>query len=751
MSNRIQPASRRDFLTGLFSAGALILGARLVPAEQITAASDVKDATWNPNIWIGINSDGSVLIVTHRAEMGTGIRTTLPMILADELEADWARVRLQQAIGSDKYGSEDTDGSCSIRDFYDTMREAGATARAMLVNAAAAQWNVPLDECGAHNHEVLHKKSGRKLGYGELAAAAAKQPMPHNSTIQLKKPSEFRYIGKGVPSYDLKDMCTGRAVYGFDAHVPDMVYAAIERAPVLGGTLKSFDDAQAKSVKGVQQTVVIESAKPPYGFQALGGIAVIADNTWAASQGRKKLKVEWEAGANAIFQTDTYKRDLIQTAQKPQKVVRKAGDVEQGLKGAAKVLEATYYTPLLAHAPMEPPAALAIWRDGKVEAWTATQSPQDVQKTVAQAVGIKPEDVICHVTLLGGAFGRKSKPDYVAEAAILSKKVGKPVKIAWTREEDIRFDFYHSTSAMYFKAGLDASGKPVSWLQRSVFPPIGSTFDGKSEYGDDGEMSMGWIDVPFDVPNFRAENGPAKAHVRIGWLRSVANVYHAFGVQCFIDELAHAAGKDPVEYWLESLGPARKLDFKGQAEKFANYGKPLNEYPYDTARLRRVAEVAAERSGWANKRTAKRAVGFAAHRSFLSYVAAVVEVDIDSGGKVRIPRVDIAVDCGPVINPDRVKAQFEGASVFGTSVALFGEITASDGRIDQGNFNNYPVARLNEAPLETHVHLIANDDALPTGTGEPGVPPMSPAIYNAVFAATGKRFRELPLRKQKLV
>lgn len=751
MSDRIQLASRRDFLTDIFSAGALILGARLIPAQQITAASDIKDATWNPNIWIGINSDGSVIIVTHRSEMGTGIRTSLPMVLADELEADWTRVRLQQAIGSDKYGSQDTDGSCSIRDFYDTMREAGATARALLVNAAAAQWKVALDECVAHNHEVIHKKSGRKLGYGALASAAARQPLPYNSTIQLKKPGEFRYIGKGVPIYDLKDICTGHSAFGFDAQVPDMVYASIERAPVLGGTLKSFDDSQTKNVRGVQQTVVMESAKPPYGFQALGGVAVIANNTWAAAQGRKKLKVEWNSGPNAIFQSETYKRDLIATAQKPQKLVRKAGDFETGLKGAAKTLEATYYTPLLAHAPMEPPAALAVWRDGKVEVWTATQSPQDVQKTVAQAVGIKPQDVICHVTLLGGAFGRKSKPDYVAEAAILSKKVGKPVKIAWTREEDIRFDFYHSTAAMYFRAGLDTEGKPVAWLQRSVFPPIGSTFDGKSEYGDDGEMSMGWIDVPFQVPHFRAENGPAKAHVRIGWLRSVANVYHAFGVQCFMDELAHAAGRDPVEYWLSALGAARQIDFKGEAEKWTNYGKPVKQYPYDTARLRRVVELVADRSGWANKRASKRAVGFAAHRSFLTYVAAVVEIDIQPNGKVRIPRVDIAVDCGQVINPDRVKAQFEGASVFGAGIALLGEITASDGRIEQGNFNDYLVARMHEAPLETHVHFVGNEDALPTGAGEPGVPPMSPAIYNAVFAATGKRLRELPLRKQKLV
>jgi isoquinoline 1-oxidoreductase subunit beta len=752
MSARVRLASRRDFLSGVFSAGALVLGARFVPAEGAEAEStaDVTKMTWNPSVWVGLNRDGSVVIVAHRSEMGTGIRTSLPMVLADEMEADWSKVRVEQAVGSEKYGSQDTDGSCSIRDFYETMREAGATARALLVNAAAARWQVPADECQAQNHQVVHKKSGRKLGYGELAEAASKQPLPHNSTIELKKPSEFRYIGKGVPGVDLKDICTGHAVYGFDVQVPGMVYASIERAPVLGGAMRSFDDSQAKLVKGVAQVVVVEHAKPPYGFQALGGIAVIADNTWAAAQGRKKLKVEWDLGPNAIVQTEAYKRDLIATASKPQKVVRKAGDVESAFAGASKTLEASYYTPLLAHASMEPPAAVAVYRDGKVEAWAATQSPQDVQKTVAEALGLKPEDVTCHVTLLGGAFGRKSKPDYVAEAAILSKKVGKPVKISWTREEDIHFDFYHSTSAMYFKAALDGGGKPVAWLQRSVFPPIGSTFDGKSEYGDEGEMGMGWTDVPFDIANFQAENGPAKAHVRIGWLRSVANVYHAFGVQCFIDELAQAARQDPVEYWLAALGPARKLDFKGQVEKFSNYGKPLDQYPFETARLQRVVEAVAERSGWANKKSNKRAVGFAAHHSFLTYVAAVAEIDVDASGKVRIPRVDIAVDCGPVINPDRVKAQFEGASVFGASIALFGQITVADGRVQEGNFDKYPVARMNDAPLETHVHLVPTSDALPTGVGEPGVPPMSPAIYNAVFAATGKRIRELPLRRQKL-
>jgi isoquinoline 1-oxidoreductase beta subunit len=744
--NRIELTSRRDFLNGIFSAGAIVFAAGVVPSAE----ADVTKSTWNPSVFIGLDTDGSVTIVAHRSEMGTGIRTSLPMVVADEMEADWNRVRIEQALGDKKYGSQNTDGSCSIRDFYDLMRQTGATARFMLEKAAADQWKVSATECKAQNHQVHHTPSGRSLGFGALAAAASKQPIPRPDLVRLKLPSEFRYIGKGVPSVDLKDICTGHGTYGFDARVPGMVYASIERPPVLGGKLKTFDDSAAKQVAGVSQTVVIEGAQPPYGFQALGGVAVIANNTWAAYEGRKKLKVEWESGPHAVFSSEAFKKTLIDTANKPQQVVRTAGDVDSAFNGAAKVVEANYYTPMLAHAPMEPPAALAEYRDGKVEVWAATQNPQAVLTTVSKALGIKESDVTCHVTLLGGAFGRKSKPDYVAEAAILSKKVGKPVKISWTREEDIHFDYFHTTSAMYFKAALDASGKPTAWLQRTVFPPIGSTFDEKEQYGG-GELSLGFLDVPFDIANFRAENGPAQAHLRIGWLRSVANIYHAFGIQSFIDELAHTAQKDPVEYWLATLGAPRQIDLATQKAKYTNYGKPLAQYPIDTGRLRRVVEVAAEKSGWGNRKNGNgRAWGFAAHRSFLTYVAAVVQVEVDPSGKLRIPRVDMAVDCGQSINPDRVISQFEGAATFGASIALMGEITAADGRVQQSNFNTYQVARINEAPYETYVHLVEGGGP-PTGAGEPGVPPMAPAICNAIFAATGKRLRELPIRKQKLV
>jgi isoquinoline 1-oxidoreductase beta subunit len=745
--SRLELATRRDFLGSIFSAGALVFAVSALPKES--AGRDVGKTAFNPGIWVGIDTDGAVTIVSHRSEMGTGIRTTLPMVVADELGAAWNRVRVEQAIGDAKYGSQDTDGSQSIREFYDIMRETGASARLMLERAAAAQWNVPVAECKGGDHFVVHT-SGKKLGFGELASAAAKQSLPGKEDIRLKTPAEFKYIGKGVPLVDLKDICTGKGKYGFDAHVPGMVYASIERPPVLGGKLKSFDDKAARTVSGVQQTVVLDGAQPPYGFQALGGVAVIADNTWAASQGRKKLKIEWESGPHAIFDSASYRKTLTETANKPQQVVRASGDVDAAFANAGKVVEANYYTPLLAHAPMEPPAALADFKDGKVEIWTATQNPQAVQDTVAKALGIKPADVTCHVTLLGGGFGRKSKPDYCAEAALLSKKAGKPVKISWTREEDIRFDYFHATSAMYFKAALDGAGKPVAWLQRTVFPPIGSTFNASERYGG-GELGLGFLDVPFDIPNLRAENGPAEAHLRIGWLRSVSNIYHAYGIQSFIDELAHTAGKDPIDYWLATLGEPRKLDFATQKTKYENYGKPVTRYPVDTGRLRRVVETVAEKSGWGNMRSGNgHAWGFAAHRSFLTYVAAVVEVEVDQSGKLRIPTVHFAVDCGQVIHPDRVKAQFEGAAVMGATIAMMGEITAADGRVVQSNFHNYPVARINEAPYQTHVHLLDGGDPLPTGTGEPGVPPIAPAICNAIFAATGKRIRELPVKKTKL-
>jgi isoquinoline 1-oxidoreductase beta subunit len=682
--------------------------------------------------------------------MGNGVRTALPRIVADELDADWARVKVVQATGDEKYGDQDTDGSHSVVSFFVPLREAGAAARLMLVRAAAQQWNVPPTECSTEPHTVVHKPSGRKLGYGVLAASAAKQEVPKKEELKLKPRSQWRYIGKDAAGYDLKDLCTGKAVFGQDTRMDGMLYASVVHPPVMGSTVKSVDDKEALAVGGVKQTAVIDTFKPPVVFQALGGIAVLADSTWAAMQGRKKLKVEWEESAHRVFNSDPYRKELQETARKPGKVVREVGNVDTAFAQGGKIVEAEYYAPLLAHASMEPPAALAVYRDGKVEAWIPSQSPVGARDAIAAAVGAKKEDVTVHVTLLGGAFGRKSFPDFGVEAAVLSKKTGKPVKVVWSREDDIKFDTYHSVSAMYMKAALGADGKPTAWLQRTVFPPIGSTFDASAVYSAGDELGLGFTDLPYAIPNHRSENGPATAHVRIGWLRSVANIYHAFAIQSFTDELAHASGKDPLEYSLQLLGPDRIVPKTELPKDYTNYGGNYEQYPIDTARFKRVVEVAADKAGWGKRKSRNGfGMGLALHRSFLTYAASVVQVQINDAGKVQIQRVDSALDAGTVVNPAMARNQFEGAAVMGTSIALYGEITATNGAIDQSNFDTFQMARMNTAPREIHVHIVEND-APPGGIGEPGLPAFAPALCNAIFAATGKRIRELPLSKAGL-
>ena len=749
--------SRRGFMKGVLGAGAFVLSVRLMPQELFGAAANagaadaMTKAPLQPNVYLAIDTDGTAYVIAHRSEMGSGSRTALPRIVADELDADWARVKIVQATGDEKYGDQDTDGSHSVRGFFDALRVSGATARLMLVRAAAAQWGVPATECTTSLHTVVHKPSGRKLGYGELAAAAAKLDVPKKEDVKLKARSEWRYIGKGTASYDLKDMCTGKANYGQDTHMEGMLYASVAHPPVFGSAVKSVDDKTALGVAGVKQTATIDSFKPPIGFQALGGVAVLADNTWAAMQGKKKLKIEWEKSPHSVWNSDAYKKELQDTARKPGKVVRENGNVDAAFAKGGKIVEAEYYAPLLAHASMEPPAALAVYRDGKVEAWAATQNPQGARDAIAQAVGLKKEDVTVNVTLLGGAFGRKSFPDFAVEAAVLSKKTGKPVKVVWSREDDIKFDVYHSVAAMYMKAALGPDGKPAAWLQRTVFPPIGSTFDPSANYSEPGELGLGFTDVPFAIANLRAENGPATAHVRIGWLRSVANVYHAFGIHSFADELAHAAGKDPVEYLLQLLGSDRIIPKNEIGKDYPNYDGDYDRYPIDTARLRRVLTLAAEKAGWGRQKPGNGyGIGVAMHRSFLTYVATVVQVQVDDAGQVRINRVDTALDAGTVVNPEMARQQFEGAAVMGTSLAFYGEITATNGAIDQSNFDTYQMARMNVAPRETNVYIVPSD-APPAGIGEPGLPPFAPALCNAIFAATGKRIRELPLAKAGLV
>jgi isoquinoline 1-oxidoreductase subunit beta len=733
---------RREFLGAVFGASAFVLGARVGDAA----------VTWQPSVYLGFEPDGKVVITAHRAEMGTGSRTSLPLVVADELGVDFATVRVEQAIGDKKYGSQNTDGSCSVRDFVAAMHEAGATARLMLERAAAQRWSVPAAEVALRQGKLTHTKTGRTATIGDCAAAAAALPVPAKGDLKFRDPAEYRYIGKPTSMLDQHDIVAGKAAFGADVKRPGMLYAVIERPPVYDSKVKSVDDKDALAVKGVQKTVQLPPFQQPHLFQQLGGVAVLADSTWAAMQGRKKLKVEWDLNpAHSGWNSADEKKDLFASVHKAGKTVRNRGNFDAAFEKAAKKLEADYYTPLLAHASMEPPVAVAEYRDGKVETWSPSQDPQAVQAAVAAALGIKPEAVTARLTLLGGGFGRKSKPDYVVEAALLSKESGRPVRVVWTREDDVRFDFYHSNAAMHLKAGMDASGKLESLLFRSAFPPIASTFDKDAEYGMDIETGMTLNEVLFDVPHIRAENCPAKHHARIGWLRSVCHVFHGFALHGFVDELAVANGSNYVDTFLKFLGPDRHVDLTPDGTKAWNNDQPTDRFPLDTGRLRRVLEQCAAKSGYAKfPRVKGRGIGIAAHRSFLSYVATAVEVAVDAQGNLTIPNVWTVADVGQIVMADRVHAQFEGAAVFGASLALMGAITADGGRITQSNFHNYPVARGKQSPRKIDVTIVESK-APHAGVGEPGVPVMAPALTAAIYQATGKRIRELPIKATKLV
>ena len=748
--------SRRDFLRNSAFAGAggaFVLAFGGKPLRAMAArANDLEHFTqaFQPSAWLYIYEDGSVTIISHRSEMGQGIRTTLPTVLADELGADWSRVKVVQGDGDVKrYGDQNTDGSASLRHQFSAMRQLGASARQMLEGAAAAQWNVPVSDVTARDHSVVHVSTGRTLGFGALALAAAKQPVPEKASLRLKSSKDFRYIGKHVPGVDLRDITTGRATYGQDVSLPGMRVAVIARPPVYGAIAGAVNDSAALKVSGVEHIIRLKGTPPPSGFSPLGGIAVVARNTYAAMKGRDMLQITWSGGdAHGGYDSVAYRAELMNAVRAPATVVRNEGDVDAALRSAAKVVRADYYAPHLAHAVMEPPAALANVRDGSCEIWACTQSPQDARDEVAKALGMPVDQVTVHVTLIGGGFGRKSKPDFIVEAALLSREIGAPVKVVWTREDEIRHGFYHTVCAQHLEAALDASGRPTAWLHRTAFPAIGQTFGAPPNAPSSGELSMGITDMPFDVPNVRCESAGKPAHVRIGWFRSVSNVPHAFAVQSFVDELAHAAGRDPREYMLDLIGSPRHLTIATTGGvKVENYGDSLEQYPIDTARLSNVLRVATEKANWGRTLPAGTGLGLAVHRSFLSYVAAVIEARVGADGTVHVPSVHIAVDCGLAANPDRIRAQMEGAVVMGMSLALFSEITFKDGKAVQGNFNDYRVVRMNESVHETHVHIVESD-APPGGVGEPGLPPIAPALCNAIFAATGKRIRELPVGRQ---
>ena len=757
----IENVSRRNLLKGVVAGGGLVMAAQFLPRSAMaeeslynTGAGGMPGGVvWDPHVYVSIDPSGTVTIVTHRSEMGTGSRTSLPMVVADEMEADWSKVKIVQAPGDEtKYGNQDTDGSRSIRHFVQPMRLCGAATRQMLEHAAALAWGVSDSDVRAQNHKVVHIPSGKSMGFGELAAAAAALPTPSMKSVVLKDPSQFRYIGKGKVSItDLRDITTGKATYGQDIHIDGMKYAVVARPPVVLGKAVSYDSAAAMKVPGVIKVVMIAPTPMPAKFAPLGGVAVIANNTWAAIRGREALNVKWDDGPNADYDSDTFKQGMAEQARKPGKIERNEGDVDAALAGAAKVIEHEYYIPHGHHATMEPPAATVRIVNGKAEVWACVQSPGGTRGDVANTLGLNASDVTVNVTLLGGGFGRKSKCDFVLEAALLSREMGgAPVKVVWTREDDIQHGFYHSVSYQHVTAGLDASGKVIAWRHRSVSPSLMSNFMPDPKRESSLELGLGLIDTPFNVPNLRLETGEAVAKTRIGWFRSVNNIPHAFAMQSMVGELAAELGRDPKDFLLEMIGPARIVDPRNTVTSgLWNYGDPWDTYPVDTGRMRAVVERAAKEAGWGKKLPPGQGMGIAVQRSFLSYVATVVQVAVDKDGNVTVPRVDTAFDAGFVVNPERVRSQVEGASVMGLSIAKHTLITFKNGRVQQGNFNDYKVLRIGEGAMNVKVHIMAHGIDVPSsGVGEPGVPPFAPAFFNAVYAATGKRIRNLPLGDQ---
>lgn len=741
--------TRRTVLEGLgLALGGLVVG--LPPSRALAAAQPALSLEPNPFIHIGL--DGKVTLVCHRSEMGQGVHSTLPVLLSDELGVDVSQVATVQGDGDAKYGDQNTDGSSSIRKQWEKLRTAAAQARHVLVAAAAAQWRVDPKTCTTESGVVLHRPSGKKLPFKALVAAAAKLPVPEKP--ELRPRAELKHLGTELPLLDGPDIVTGKAVFAADVKLPGLLTAVVLHPPVVGAKLTSYDATAALQVPGVKQ--VVELPHPgigPLGFRPLGGLAVVATDTWSAMRGRARLVAQWQAGDNATYDSQAYKAALSQTVRSPQTKARAVGDVDAALEQAAQRVEAEYHVPHLAHAPMEPPCATARFADGKCEVWACTQNPQAARKEVAKMVGLSEADVAVHVTLLGGGFGRKSKADFPAEAAFIAKAVGAPIRLQWTRDDDIQHDFFHSVASHHLTASLDAKKAVTGWRHRTAFPPIATLFVPLIEKATAQELQQGMLDMPLAIPNVRGEVGAAPAHVRIGWLRSVHNIHQAFAMGSFIDELSHARGVDPKAGLLDVIGPARTvtLDELGIGS-LVNYGAPLEEHPIDTGRLRDVIERVTAAAGWEKRHEdLSRGYGLAAYRSFLTYVAAVVAVVKDpKTGKVKVDEAWVCADAGTVVNLERVRSQLEGAVLFGLSLTFFSEITAKGGSVQQTNFRDYRVARMTDAPRRIHVDVVKNERR-PGGVGEPGVPPIAPAIANAVFALTGQRLRELPLIHSGLV
>jgi isoquinoline 1-oxidoreductase beta subunit len=706
--------TRREFVQTASAAGAaLVIGFHLPPPRGRAAGVEEALPPFAPNAWLRIGADDTVLVEVDRSEMGQGVTTSLPMLLAEELEADWTTVRIEFAPADKAYfnplfGAQGTGGSTSIRAAYTPLRQAGAAAREMLIAAAAQTWGVDRAQCRAAQGSVIHAASGRRLRYGALVAAAAALPVPAPADISLKDPKDWKILGKRTHRLDTPLKIDGRAQFGMDVQVPGLLVAVVARCPVFGGTVKSFDATRAKAVPGVRHVVQIAS-----------GIAVVADGYWPARKGREALVVQWDEGANAAVSSAGISELLAQRAGQAGAVARHDGDPVAALAGAATTMEADYETPFLAHVTMEPMNCTAHVRPdgGGVDIWAPTQFQTGAQGMGAQIGGVTPDKVRVHTTYLGGGFGRRFELDFILEALQASKAAGAPVKVIWSREDDIQHSQYRPVSLHRFRVGLDAGGALVAWTHRLVAPSImARVFPNAVRDGLDAEATEGGREMPYAIPNVHVDYVLTDTGVPVGFWRSVNNSFNAFAVESFVDELAAAAKKDPVEYRRALL-----------AKQPRHLG---------------VLELAAAKGGWGTPAPTGRARGVAVWKSFDSYIAQVVEVSIDQG-VVTVHRVVCAVDCGQVVNPDTVEAQMQSAIVFGLSAALRGAITIYRGSVQQSNFNDYEPLRMREMPV-VEVHIVPSS-AAPGGVGEPGTPPIAPAVCNAIFALTGKRIRKLPI------
>lgn len=736
--------SRRDFLKlGSLATGGLILGVNFQcsgPKGELV--------TFAPNVYLSIDSTNQVTLVAHRSEMGTGIRTSLPQIVADELGADWSTIKIVQAEGDEeKYGNQNTDGSFSVRMFFEPMRKAGATARHMLIAAAAADWGVDPSQCDTRDGKVIG--DGKEIPFGDLVGKLKDTPVPAPESITLRELSSYKLIGTDVPIYDLKNIAMGKAVFGADVDLPDMKIAVVRRTPVIGAKVVSYNDEKALAVPGVVQVVKIEgSGNPPGLDKALEGIAVIAENTWSAIKGRDALEIEWDLGENKDYSSKKQLVEMLQSTRSNGKVRRERGNFDSANRSASRKIERTYEAPFYAHATIEPPAAIAhVKPDGSCEVWAPTQHPQWARGAVAGALGVDVSQVKVNVTLLGGGFGRKSKPDFVVEAALISKAANGPVRVQWTRDDDLHFDFFHSHSAQRIIATLDSSGGLTGWNHHTVFPAIGSTSSKEELHPSDGEMGLGCVDFPFNVPNIRVETHESTGNTRVGWLRSVSNIHHAFAIHTMMDEIAEARGKDPLENAIELLGEDRDITFQSEmvGGEYGNYGESIENYPWNTGRMKNVIRTLREQSNWDANKAAGKIMGFAAHKSFLTYVGCVVLLEKGADGKILIPEVYYVVDCGVAVNTDRIRSQFEGGAQFATSLATTSEITLENGQVQQNNFDTYQIIRMPAAPKKIHVHIVESQ-IKPTGVGEPPVPPFIPALANAMYQMNGQRIYKLPFK-----